>query len=325
MTLGWPKLATNVPLKGMTVTELRDPTAMANLGLAAQGRDAVLTAVLAAWDDFLEVASSVDLDRSTRVRGWRAHEVCVHLGVWSGYRAMDLLLASARDGGSVQVPDVDASNAKITAAHKDATRAQILKALKKHRDDVEHFAEQDPALDLAPTASLAGRLPLLTVIMGECYELAVHALDLASAGADQPPVRLLQAGISALTDVTGALAASARIDGRVTLRTPDGGWTVVATGEGWTTSPVAGSGSQARAKAGPMVSGTAATLLDASSGRANPVVQLAKRKLTVQDLPGLLRLAPLLSVAPNIPGGQMLALAAKTLSGATSLFGRRSR
>ena len=40
-------------------------------GMADAGRDEVGGRVLRAWDAFLEQAVAVDLDRSTRLPGWR--------------------------------------------------------------------------------------------------------------------------------------------------------------------------------------------------------------------------------------------------------------
>jgi hypothetical protein len=54
----------------------------------------------------------------------------------------------------------------------------------------------------------------------------------------------------------------------------------------------------------------------------NPVTALARRRLRVRDIGGLLRLAPIVSAAPGIPGGPILSLAARTLGGAGGLLGR---
>lgn len=295
----------------MAANALRDPTALDDRGLAGAGREVVLARLLTAWDAFIDLASEVDLTKKTRLPGWRAHDVCVHLGVWEGYRALDLLLASAREGGTGPVPDVDASNAAVIAAHRDATRTEVLDALRRHRDDIAGYADADAELDGKATMSIAGRLPLLTVIMGEAYELAVHALDLHSAGAPEPPAALLQSGIAALADVTGALAAAIRISGSAVLFTPDGGWEFDSCAHGWTTTELP----PGKRPPGAGVSGAAPVLLDAASGRNNPVTQLARRRLKVHDLPGLLRLTPIVEVAPNIPGGAILKFAARTLSG----------
>jgi len=277
--------------------------------------------VLSSWDAFLTVAQSADLDRPTRLPGWRGHEICVHLGVWDDYDALDGLLASARAGGGT-TPDVDAANARVTSAHRGAPRADVLAALRRHRDGVEQYLRTAPAdLDLAPTAAPVGVLPLLTTIAGECYELAVHALDLADAGAAQPPESLLQAGIAALADVTGALAAAHDVPGGAALMTPTGGWRFEAAGGGWLVEQLPG---RARVE-GTAVTGEAATLLDASAGRANPVALLARRRLGLRDPAGLLALAPLVEVAPNLPGGPILRLAARSLSGAAGLLTRLRR
>jgi hypothetical protein len=52
------------------------------------------------------------------------------------------------------------------------------------------------------------------------------------------------------------------------------------------------------------------------------VTAVARRRLKVRRLGGLLELAPIVQVAPGIPGGPILALAAKTLGGAGGMVGR---
>jgi hypothetical protein len=42
----------------------------------------------------------------------------------------------------------------------------------------------------------------------------------------------------------------------------------------------------------------------------------------VHDIGGLLRLAPIVDVAPGIPGGPILRLAARTVGGAGGMLGR---
>jgi uncharacterized protein (TIGR03083 family) len=292
-------------------------------GLAGAGRDVVGGLVLGAWDAFLGAAKSADLDHPTRLPGWRAQEVCVHLGVWDDYHALDGLVASARDGGGGGVPDVDAANERVTRAHRNAPRADVLEALRRHRDAVRDYLEGAPAgLDLAPTAAPVGVLPLLTTIAAECYELAVHALDLREAGAGDPPEALLDAGLAALADVTGALAAAHDVPGAAALVAPTGGWRFEAADGGWTVDRVPG---RAATAGGPAVTGDAAVILDASAGRANPVGLLARRRLGLHDPAGLLALVPLVDVAPNLPGGPILRLAARSLSGAAGLLTRLRR
>jgi uncharacterized protein (TIGR03083 family) len=274
--------------------------------------------VLAAWDAFLAQAEAVDLDRPTRLPGWRAHEVCVHLGCWADHTALADLIASARAGGTGRPPDVDATNARVTAAHRDASRADVLAALRRNREATARYLAEEPAeLDTAPTVATVGTLPLLSVVLGQAYELAVHGLDLAPLGTPPVPGDVLQSGLAALADVTGALASSCGITGGVSLTTPDGGWAFAADSGGWTVHPV-GAGKPS----GTAVEAPADLLLEAASGRVNPVTALARRRLKVHDIGGLLRLAPIVSAAPGIPGGPILALAARTVGGAGGLLGR---
>jgi len=284
--------------------------------MADAGREEVGRLVLGAWDAFLAQAAAVDLSRATRLPGWRAHEVCVHLGVWPDHTALADLAAAARAGGTGTPADPDAVNARVTTAHRDASRDDVLAALRRARDATVRYLADEPAwVDTAATVSTVGRLPMLSVVLGQAYELAVHGLDLVSSGAVPPPAPVLRAGLAALADVTGALAAACGIRGGATLVTPDGGWRFAAAGGGWTVRPV-----PPGAVAGAAVEAPADLLLDAASGRANPVAALARRQLRVHDLPGLMALTPIVQAAPGIPGGPILQLAARTLGNAGGLL-----
>ena len=274
--------------------------------------------VLEAWDAFLDQAAAADLDRSSRLPGWRAHEICVHLGAWDDHQALADLIASARSGGAGTPPDVDAVNARVTAAHREASREEVLAALRRNRDATARYLSDEPVdLDTAPTVSVVGRLPLLSVVLGQAYELAVHGLDLVDCGAEPPPSSVLQSGLAALADVTGALAASCDITGGVTLAAPDGGWACAADPHGWTVRKTPPGRTE-----GPTVEAPADLLLEAASGRVNPVAAVARRRLKVRDIGGLLRLAPIVQKSPGIPGGPILQLAARTVGGAGGMLGR---
>jgi uncharacterized protein (TIGR03083 family) len=287
-------------------------------GMADAGREEVAGMVLPAWDAFLAQAEAVDLSRRSRLPGWRAQEICAHLGLWPENTAMADLIASAESGGTGPQPDVDAVNAKVTAAHREASRAEVLAALRRNREATEEYLTSGPAgLDTAPTVSVVGRLPLLSVVLGQAYELAVHGLDLADAGAPPVPSSVLQSGLAALADVTGALAASCGIDGGATLATPEGGWRFAADGDGWTVTHVLPG-----AVSGAAVEAPADVLLEAASGRINPVPAAARRRLKVHDVAGLLKLAPIVQAVPGIPGGPILQLAARTVGGAGGVLGR---
>src|SRR5919202_3798754 len=132
---------------------------MTHRGLSGAGRELVGPLVLGAWDAFLVVAHGTDLQRRTRLAGWRAQEVCVPLGVWDDYAALDGLVAAARAGGTGPVPDVDAANAHVTQAHRADPRAEVLAALERHRDAVRAYLDDAPgALDDAPTPGPVGVL-----------------------------------------------------------------------------------------------------------------------------------------------------------------------
>jgi hypothetical protein len=287
--------------------------------MADAGRDEVAGRVLSAWDAFIERAEAVDLTRTSRLSGWRAHEICVHLGCWDDHTAMTDLIGSARAGGAGTPPDVDATNDRVVAAHRNASREEVLAALRRNRAaTVQYLTGEPEALDTAPTVSVVGRIPLLSVVLGQAYELAVHGLDLVSCGAPPPPAEVLQSGLAALADVTGALAASMHISGGVTLATPDGGWAFSSPGDGgWTVEQLPPDRFD-----GPAVEGAADLLLEAASGRINPVPAVARRRLKVHDVGGLLRLAPIVQAVPGIPGGPILQLAARTVGGAGGMLGR---
>ncbi len=290
-------------------------------GMADAGREQVRTRVLGAWDSFIAEAERIDLDRPSRLPGWRAHEICVHLGCWDDHTAMADLVASARTGGSGTQPDPDAVNARITAAHAAAPREEVLAALRRNREATARYLADEPVeLDTAPTVSVVGRLPLLSVVLGQTYELAVHGLDLVSCGAEPPPAEVLQSGLAALVDVTGALATSCGITGGVTLATPDGGWSFDADPDGWQVRQVPGGTHE-----GPAVEASAELLLEAASGRTNPVPAVARRQLKVHDVGGLLQLAPIVQKVPGIPGGPILQLAARTVGGPAAALGRLFR
>ena len=290
-------------------------------GLADAGRAVVGPLVVDAWDAFLERAAAVDLDRPSRLHGWRAHEICVHLGCWDDHTALADLVASARSGARGPRPDPDAVNARVTAAHRNASRAEVLTALRRNRDaTVRYLGEEPVELDTAPAVSVVGRLPLLGVVLGQAYELAVHGLDLVGCGAEPPPPPVLQAGLAALTDVTGGLAASLGIAGGAALTGPDGGWSFRADGGAWTVRRLPPGRPH-----GPAVEAAADLLLEAAAGRVNPVPAVARGRLTVQDPTGLLRLAPIVRHVPGIPGGPVLQLAARAMSGPVGLLGRLLR
>src|SRR3712207_4171866 len=100
--------------------------------------------VLEAWDAFLASAAEVDLERPSRLPHWRAHEICVHLCCWDDHTALADLVASARSGGTGPPPDPDAVNARVTAAHRTASRDEVLAALQRNREATERYLTEEP-------------------------------------------------------------------------------------------------------------------------------------------------------------------------------------
>lgn len=284
-------------------------------GLADLPAAELAPAVLGAWDDFLALVAELDLGATTRLKGWRVHDVLVHLGAWSEHDAVADLVASAGASTGAHL-DADRTNKRLLAAHRDASRGEVLDALTKARDRVaDYLATQHDGQGRELGSSVLGPLPLGTVVNASCYELAVHALDLVPA--ERVGSRLLDQGLAALVDTTGALSARHGITIEVAATTPSGGWRFTSSQHGWTTDRVE---SEQLVPVG--IEGPAALILEASAGRLNAVPLLVSRKLVVHRLPSLLRLAPLVEEVPGIPGGTALKGAIKHLAGAGRLLGR---
>src|SRR3954464_13044874 len=122
--------------------------------MADAGREQVGQMVLEAWDAFLAQAEGVDLTRPSRLDGWRAQEICVHLGCWDDHTALADLIASARDGGVGTPPPVDAGTPRVPAAPRNASRDEVLTALRRNREATARYLAEEPAgLDTAPAVS----------------------------------------------------------------------------------------------------------------------------------------------------------------------------
>ncbi|MFI5958169.1 hypothetical protein [Cryptosporangium sp. NPDC051539] len=272
-------------------------------GLAGGGRASVEPRVLAAWDAFLHCADAADLNCDSGAPGQRAHDLCVQLGLWTEHRAVHDLVTSARGGARGTPPDVHLVRDAVVATHRNASRAEVLSALRRRRDAVSiYFKNFDEALDLAPAVSAFGRIPLLSVLVGEAYLLAVTALDLVPCGSPPPPEPLQQAGLAALCEVLGALAVDAGLTGSAAFRTPSGGWGFAASEDGWTVRDL---GSQL--PGGTVIEGDEADLLGLAAGRLDGPRLLRSRRIRAQQLTGLLRFAPLADL-PWTPGATLLRL-----------------
>ena len=292
---------------------------MPNLGLADLDPDELGREVVRAWDDFLTLAPTADLSLPSRLPGWTGREVCIHLGAWGDRTPIQALITSAEAGGRTAAPAPDADNAAVIAAHRDATDDEVLAALRRAREAMaEFFASELPKrVGGLPSQSSLGLLPVLSLVHASAYELAVHALDLKPCGAAAPSLHLLDRGLAALIDITGQLSARAGIDITVTAQTPEGGWAFTSSDQGSMTTEV-----QLGAVYGTGVRGTAADLLDASAGRAALPTLLLSRRLVVHQMPSFMRLAPLVSEVPGLPGGAALRTGLAGLSAVTGGVGK---
>ena len=294
--------------------------ASGRFGLAEQEPVELGRAVVAAWDAFLDVVRdpATDLSRPSRLGGWSGRDTCIHLGSWDDAQVMESVLESARTGALEDPPPPDRVNDALVRAHADASDEQVVAALVAARDRVALFfdGEADEAGRLL-ARSAVGPLPVLSLIHAGTYELALHALDLMPCGAPLPPPVLLDRGLAALIDVTGALSARTGVHLALTAMTPGGGWRYTSSPHGWTTEPVA---------PGPFdgvgVRGSVVDLLDASAGRSPLPQLLLTRRLHVQQLPQWMRLAPLLEDVPGLPGGPVLRTAVQGLSGVAGGVGK---
>lgn len=294
-------------------------------GLASWEPADLAELVLPAWDEFAEIAAVVDLDAASRVRGWSARDVCIHLGSWPGSRTLERMRDEAQAGDVDEADpragtfDQASHNEAVLEAQAGAPRAEVLAALRESRAEVAAFFESEEVRELAarPVRSVLGPLPLVTLVSAAAYELAVHALDLAPAGAPEPSSGLLSAGLAALVDTTGALAARCELSASEACVTPEGGWAFSAVPGAWTTLELPAAPGQ-----WPTVLGKADVLLDASSGRRAVPPLLARRELRLHHVGGLLALAPIVEAVPGLPGGPALQSAVRNVRGLSRLLRR---
>jgi uncharacterized protein (TIGR03083 family) len=294
-----------------------EPTAR---GLASAHPADVAELVTSAWDGAIELAGRLDLDAATRLPAWTVRDVLVHLGDWPEHERFERLVDDARQARTPGRDDIDARNARVVAAHRDAGPDDVAAALARARDRALTFLES-PEVDLVGRRlahSPVGPLPVTCVIAASAYELAVHALDVAPP--DEIPDPMLDAGIGALVDTTGALAARAGIRSVFAVVTPLGSWASGSEPKSWTTTRL-GSAGPIGELSWPTVAGEAADVLDASAGRRAAVPMVLSRRLRLHDVPALMTLLPALEAVPGVPGGPALRAAARALGTTGRLVG----
>ena len=308
-------------------------------GLATRAPEELARRTVRAWELIAALAETTDL-AATTYTGRTAKDLLTGLGRWPDSRWVAEAVAEAsggaldgatsRGGTSDGRTDQDADEDALREAHASATRAALIASLRRAGTEASAFfgSGDDDAYGLRPVASPLGPIPLRTFLHATAYRLAVAALDLPSTPETEAAVtELVGLGVVALVDAVGALSAREDLVVHVTADTDIGPWTFSAADASWTLIEVP------VRPPGPAVICTARTLLEVTSGRAEDVAGMYRRgDLKLEDVPGMLRLVPLLDHVPGIPGAASLKLAArsfelasKTLGLAGSALGRLRR
>ncbi len=273
-----------------------------------------------AWELFEAVARAVDLTAPSRKAGWTAKEMIARLGQWQFGRTLEHMLADAHDGDADRY-DADAVDEQIRVATADLPDEDILASLSRARATTSDWLASDgPATwGLVHTSSPLGPLPILTVMNAMTYQLSISALDLEPAGV-LAPEELLEIGLDALVDATGALAGRKHVTGSFTAITPERIVGAGARGGHWRTAQL-----DEDPHAGPGVVAPTRVIMDATSGRGNVTHFYRTGVLQVRDLPGLVRLAPVLDGVPGVPPMGAIGRAITVVDAVGGLFGRLRR
>ena len=292
-------------------------------GVLTSDATAAGTRTLAAWDVFIALAEQVDLAATARAKGRLGREVLLPLGRWPQTRSLAEIRSDAHAGRTLPAVDLEREEREVLSAQQDASDADVVDALRLARDDLagwlagannRHKGGESHLL----TASPLGPLPVLTLLHAVAYQLAVCALDLEPCGA-RATDDLLEWGVVALVDTTGALAGRQGITGSITAMLPGSTWGFAAKDGSWRTAELHRG---AEKPDGPAVQADARVILDITSGRNLNVAGLWRDgSLVTHDLAGLSRLAPVLEQVPGIPGGTALKAASKAFSGVGRILG----
>ncbi len=289
-------------------------------GLASGDLPTLAAAIDRAWEVFEHVAAEVEPDAPSRKPGWTARALIARLGQWDFARTLDDLLRDAHDGDA-EYYDADAVDEQVRVATRDLPYAEVLASLAAARTTTADWLASDgPATwGLVHTSSPLGPLPVLTVLSAVTYQLSVAALDLEQCGA-QAPDELLDIGLSALIDTTGALAGRKHVSGSFLAVTPERVIGVGSHAGHWCTREL-----DEDPDAGPGVVAPTRVIIDATSGRGNVGHLYRTGELHVRDLPGLLRLSPVLDGIPGVPPLGAIGRAMTVVDAVGGLLGRIRR
>jgi hypothetical protein len=293
-----------------------------DLGLATQDRSELARRTVRSWELLTARAENADLSADTRA-GRTAKELLTGIGRWPDSRWIAEVREEASAGtSSPGRTDQDADEERLRTAHQRAGGASIVKALRRSGVEAQAFlgSADDDTYGTRLVASQLGPLPLRTFLHATAYRVAIAGLDLEAALREpmqEELTELVELGFVALVDVLGALSARERLSTWLTGVTDQGSWTFAAEPDSWRITEVH------QQPPGPAVVASAKTLLDITAGRAEDVGGLYRRgEIRLDDVQGMLRLAPLLDQVPGIPGASGLKLAARSLELAARTLGR---
>ena len=308
---------------------------------AASRFTAATTAALESWTSFRstlgELSASGRFDtrlRSTSSDG-RHHtvrDIAIGLGAWPEARTLPDIVDDAR-AGIVGDFNHDALTDALRARYHDRPDADILAAVD---ESIAHMttwssAPESPNTATLPVRSLLGTLPVLTLLHAASYQLAVYAIDVEASSTRQAPMPVadkaaVYAGVFALVDVTGAIAARQGVGAAIAARTPEGvavtrascvddvySWRTVSLPPGTKV-------------AAPSVTAAAKTFIEVTTGRIGNIPALmVRRDLVLDDIPGLLHITPVLESVPGLPSGGALRAATASVRAMSGIGGRLGR
>lgn len=288
-------------------------------GLASGDLTQLAASVDRSWKLFEAAARQADLSAPARKHGWTGRDVVARVGHWEFSRTLDDLLKEAHDGDADFV-DVDAEEARILSRTATMSDDEVLGGVTAaRRATADWLASDGPATwGLVHTSSVLGPLPVLTVLNAASYQLATSALDLEVCGATAPD-ELLHAGLAAMVDSAGALAARKHVAGAVIARTPTTILGAAARGGHWRTREL-----RSMPK-GPAIEAEPRVILDITSGRASVPHLYRTGELRLHDLSGLLHLAPVVDGVPGLPPLGAIGRALQVVDAVGGLFGRFRR
>ena len=280
------------------------------------------------WELAADVARRLPDPQAPGRTGRSALETLVGIARWDDSRWAAEAHADALEGSARRV-DGDAEEDALRTAHADASLADVVAGLERAGKEAVELLGHASAADLAlPTSTVLGPLPLATYLHASTYRVAVALLDVEPVLGGALPDEVVELGLVGLVDSVGGLAAREGGAVSLTAATDHGIWAFGARDGEWRLAgPLPGE------PGGATVRAPARVLLDIGSGRAEDVGGLHKQGvLALDDVPALLRLAPLLDHVGHVQGAGALKLAARSMelanraaSAASAAFGKLRR